>query len=230
MVKVVQAADASGTGYAPPLSISSPKSQNNKETDPAANETTEKNEEQHPAVASILSKILDVTVTFVMGVAVVSAWRGLWLILDFWTCADAITDGIGFCAFDPAQHEKSGEVTLLVGVCLFVVAIHWRSYIQALIEAEGVVEKCSKERLHTYALFFGTVSLWHGLWYLADSYVLPESGDPSHPAMNPTSYWISHAFGTVGLVGMSAFSSTLAAPLLVFVDSDCEVATDYPYM
>ena len=63
----------------------------------------------------------------VISTLVVSYWRGLWLVQDFYGC----TKPLAFCSASAVEHARSGAQSELVGVALALVAICTRHMLAA---------------------------------------------------------------------------------------------------
>ena len=138
--------------------------------------------------------------------AVVSYWRGLWLLFDHYEWR--------FSA-DPVDLCRTAWVStsIGVGVCALEVLRTRRDW---WLAAGGKGHKALL-LLRTYVLAFGSVNTWRGVWYLWDAY----------DGVTLASAWVSHWVGLSGLLVLGASRSVLAAPTVLVLD-DTTTAMSVP--
>jgi Fuseless len=108
----------------------------------------------------------------------------------------------------------SAWVAYLVGNILFVIGLQllWTGWWVPRTDVAIVVTKAkAMQRIFiVYILGAATVSIWRGIWYLSDHWMLPS--DPV------TSWWITAGCGLAGTFLMTAGTSLLAPPAIFNMD------------
>ena len=105
-----------------------------------------------------------------ISVLVVSYWRGLWLLQDFYGCVEPLA----FCSASAAEHERSGAQSEAAGVVLALTAICTR-HMLATCGSRDTPGARMMAVSQTLLLGASAVSLWRGCWYLTDAALLPTS-------------------------------------------------------
>jgi len=166
-----------------------------------------------------LEILQDWCATFVVGSAVVSYWRGTWVLWDLYTCPDTrdgtLAAGTSFCHAAGAMHASArvssawwnygiGNILLLIGIAML-----WTKQWQFTTSAQQT-RTVLRRTVLLYILGLATVCLWRGIWYLTDAYVLTSS-----PL---TSYWLTSLGGMTGCFLLFAGPSLLAPPAIFNMD------------
>ena len=195
---------------------------------------------------NFIALLHDWVATFVIGMGVVSYWRGTWTLLDLYTCdqSDEATWGQGDILSGPVPPPDVGGdgteggtttsdnnndnewassttritsawVSYLVGNILFVFGLQflWTGWWVPKTDDAivGVTKVKAMQRMFiVYILGAATVSIWRGIWYLSDHWILP-----SNPV---ASWWITVSCGLVGPFLMTAGTSLLAPPAIFNMD------------
>ena len=166
---------------------------------------------------SIADPIGDWTVSVLIGFLTVSHWRGLWTLLDIWTCDQpddaSLAEGTSFCfaATLPDKRLSSAVTTYMIGVVstLLASSLMWCGGWKT--NEEKVTPSLTLIRLVTiYILGLAAVTTWRGIWYMTDHWIFPD--DPV------LSYWLTSFVGAGGAFTLCSGASLLAPPAIFFLD------------
>lgn len=154
---------------------------------------------------------------------------------DIWLCNQpedaSLPTGNTFCLADLDLHHKSGWESYAIGMSLTILGIiavwmgAWRP--------DVVIDNINHEKLTitplkavvrfviVYTLGMAAVNLWRGVWYLTDTYLLPDRLQV-HPeeggAFPLASYWVSSLLGSTVCFILFSGASLLAPPAIFLLD------------
>ena len=146
--------------------------------------------------------VLDILFSFIfVPFAVVSFWRGSWLLLDYF-----------FWGFTDSSQEV--RLSLLWSMCMFILCIWLTSE-----PVVGMIDRQLRDdkfllgllgRTRNYILAWGTVSFWRCFWLSWDEFL----GESTIVAAS-----VGHVLSLVGLLAMGCMASINAPPSTIGVDS-----------
>jgi len=174
--------------------------------------------------------ILDWIYSILIGLFVVSFWRGTWVLLDIWDCGQpstaSLSKGDTFCFALEASQDPDGPfadvrrktaslsyglgvATLAVGVFLIWIDI-WNP--PKLENTTGTITKIKAllRFLTVYILGVSAALIWRGIWYWCDDWILAD--DPL------ASFWTTSLVGSTGAFLLWAGNSLLAPPAIFLLD------------
>ncbi|XP_020606174.1 uncharacterized protein LOC110044940 [Orbicella faveolata] len=99
---------------------------------------------------------------FIIGAAVISYWRGTWLII--------------VAAVQPLNDKLSSSIALII---LSYSVLSWCYFLSTCLSTVNINPPYSAlsrslEQVFVYILGFGVVASWIGIWHLMDIYLLPD--------------------------------------------------------
>ena len=112
------------------------------------------------ACADITTRMMNSFVTvFIIGAAVISYWRGTWLII--------------VTTMKHPTNNLVSSVTLISLGYAVVTMCYCLSEFMSNLKLPLSLLSCALEQVFVYLLGFGVVASWVGIWHLMDLYLLP---------------------------------------------------------
>lgn len=188
------------------------------------------------SVLHLVSTLADLLVALLVGAAVVSYWRGTWLLLDYY--AFPLSEDVLEPNAAPglSNLEKTTWLCIGLGAGIVIGTSFASGPLQSLSKyrnklkgfpsaAAGNIADypvfCSSsipvwlielvERFLTYLLGFAAVCYWRGIWYFWDAYIISYNVE--------LSAWISHCVGVFVLLVLFSLRSIMAPPAVFLYDS-----------
>lgn len=178
-------------------------------------------------LTSVDEFLLDWVWTVLIGIFVVSFWRGGWVLFDVISCDQPETAGMlngdSFCflgsigTVHSVRHRTAVEALvagyLLLGVGLTLLNLGlWRPTKLFVKDAPNQLFFYKSATRVVIVLFLGegTLCLWRGIWYLFDYYVHPEDAT--------ISAGLTTGFGCLLCMLLCSAASLLAPPAIFLMD------------
>lgn len=142
----------------------------------------------------------------VISAAVVSAWRGAWVVLD--------------ASFLPESPLLSASLSVAIGCFILWSTTMWQPYLLIFARSQPSRVVWILDILFSYVALWCSVFVWRGVWQLWDQ-ALGVGFDPAPP--NPElerGGWLSHGVGTLAALLTGAMRSLSAAPMTYVSDSN----------
>ncbi|CAB9498324.1 2oxoglutarate dehydrogenase [Seminavis robusta] len=170
--------------------------------------------------------LVDWCFTILIGILVVSYWRGGWVIFDIVSCDQPGTAGMlngeSFCflglgTVEDYRHNTAVEAliagyTLLISGLLLLSCGGWRPA-KTFLQGTTTNLRLKRSLIRVVILLLlggGTICLWRSIWYLLDYYVYPD--DPYF------SFQLTTALGAILCNCLCASASMLAPPAIFLMD------------
>jgi hypothetical protein len=137
--------------------------------------------------------------------AVVSAWRGAWLVLD--------------AALLPGTPLGSAALSLGIGCILLWLSTIMQPTLYAAARTRPSRVWWLLDALFSYGGLWCCVFIWRGIWQLWDHALGVGAASSPHDAALERSGWLSHGLGVLLALLVDGMTAMNAAPMLVGVDS-----------
>ena len=183
-------------------------------------------------IQTISKKIQQWAYSIAIGTLVVSYWRGLWTLVDIYSCGQndkaTLVNGEVFCfSYDIRNSDRRDSAILSLGIGYFLTILGkflyskgWLFHLkndEATISPTSSTAAITATSIHVFRALrrililkifaTGGIFTWRGLWYLSDFLIYSEN--------IILSSWLTVSLGCLGSLLLCCSSSLCAAPAVV---------------